>query len=190
MIEKSLVLIKPDAVQRGLIGEVISRFERCGLKIIGMKMVYADKRMAGEHYADDEAWLKSVGQKTKESYAKKGVVLNKTEVEIGRGIRQQLMDFISMSPVIALCVEGHNAFSHIRKLVGATSPFDALPGTIRGDFSFDTYQLADLSGRPIQNLIHASGAVDEAEREIKIWFKPAELHAWKRIDEPLMYRKG
>jgi nucleoside-diphosphate kinase len=189
MIEKSLVLVKPDAVQRGLVGEIIARFERCGLKLIGMKMVYADKSIAGEHYADDEEWLKSVGAKTKESYAKKGVELKESELEIGQNIRQKLMDFISMSPVVALCIEGHNAVSHIRKIVGPTSPGDALPGTIRGDLSFDTYQLADKSGRPIQNLIHASGTVDEAEREVKVWFTDEELHAWERIDEPLMYRK-
>jgi nucleoside-diphosphate kinase len=190
MIEKSLVLIKPDAVQRGLVGDIIQRFEKCGLKMIGMKMVYADKSIAGEHYADDEEWLKSVGDKTKSSYAKKGVELKETELEIGQKIRQQLMDFISMSPVVALCIEGHNAVAHIRKIVGATSPGEAIPGTIRGDFSFDTYHLADKSGRPIQNLIHASGTVDEALREMKVWFKDDELHAWERIDEPLMYRKN
>jgi len=89
---------------------------------------------------------------------------------------------------VALVVEGHNAVKHIRNIVGATAPSDAAPGTIRGDFSFDTYKLADESNRPIQNLIHASGEVHEAEREIKIWFKDDELHAWSRIDEPLMYR--
>ncbi len=190
MIEKSLVLIKPDAVQRGLVGDIIARFERCGLKIIGMKMVYADKNIAGEHYADDAEWLKSVGAKTKGSYAKKGVTLKESELEIGQKIRQQLMEFISMSPIVALCIEGHNAVAHIRKVVGATSPGDAEPGTIRGDLSFDTYQLADASGRPIQNLIHASGTVEEAERETKVWFTDKELHAWARIDEPLLYRKS
>ena len=188
-MEKSLVLIKPDAVQRGLIGEIVARFERCGLKIIAMKMVYADKEMAGEHYANDEEWLRTVGEKTKASYKKKGIDVPQTEIEIGQKIRQQLMDFIAMSPIVALVVEGHNAVKHIRTIVGATAPRDAAPGTIRGDFSFDTYQLADDSGRPIQNLIHASGEVHEAEREIKIWFREEELHAWSRIDEPLMYRK-
>jgi len=190
MMERSLVLIKPDAVQRGLVGEIISRFEKCGLKIIGMKMVYADKAIAGEHYADDKEWLESVGAKTKESYAKKGVELKETSLEIGQRIRNQLMDFISMSPVVALCIEGHNAVKHIRKIVGATAPADAAPGTIRGDLSFDTYKLSDESGRPIQNLIHASGEVHEGERETKIWFKEDELHAWQRIDEPLLYRKN
>ena len=189
-MEKTLVLLKPDAVQRGLVGEVITRFERSGLKIIAMKMVYASKELAGEHYADDEAWLISVGEKTLASYAKKGIKLDRTAIEHGRWVRQGLMDYIVMSPIVALVLEGHNAVAHVRKLVGATAPADAAPGTIRGDYAFETYQLADDAKRPIQNLIHASGAVDEAEREIKVWFKPEELHAWSRIEDPLFYRQG
>lgn len=190
MIERSLVLIKPDGVQRGLVGEIIRRFEQCCLKIIGLKMVYASKEIAGEHYADDEEWMKAVGAKQKNAYEKKGVRVEKSEVELGRHVRNLLMDYISMSPVIAMVIEGHNAVAKIRKIVGATSPADAEPGTIRGDFAIDHYPLADVSKRPIQNLIHASGAVDEAEREIKIWFNDDEIFAWKRVDEDLVYRKN
>ncbi len=189
-MEKTLVLLKPDAVQRGIIGEIITRFERCGLKIIAMKMVYPNEELAGSHYAADEEWLKTVGMKQKESYEKKGVKIDKTEREIGMTVRQQLIEFLTMSPILAMVLEGHNAVAHTRKVVGPTSPGDAPPGTVRGDYSFDTYQLADSSKRPIQNLIHASGKVDEAEREIKIWFKKDELHSWKRIDEQLLYRIG
>lgn len=189
-MERTLVLIKPDAVQRGIIGEIISRFERCGLKIIAMKMVYASKELAGEHYADDEEWLKSVGEKTLASYEKKGIKLNRTALEHGRLIRQQLMDFISMSPIVALIIEGHNAVAHVRKIVGATAPADAVPGTIRGDYSFETYLMADTLERPLQNLIHASGAVHEVEREIKVWFRPEEIHVWSRLEDALFYRKG
>ncbi len=190
MMEKTLVILKPDAVQRGIVGEIVARFERAGLKIIGMKMVYASKEMAGEHYADDEEWLKSVGAKTKGAYKKRGVELKETELEIGQRIRRQLMDFISMSPVVALCIEGHNAVAHVRKVVGPTAPADAAPGTIRGDYSFETYQMADQLERPLQNLIHASGTPAEAKREIKVWFTDKELHAWSRIEDPLLYRKG
>ncbi len=190
IMERTLVLIKPDAVQRGIIGEIISRFERCGLKIIAMKMVYASKELAGEHYADDEEWLKSVGEKTLASYEKKGIKLNRTALEHGRLIRQQLMDFISMSPIVALIIEGHNAVAHVRKIVGATAPADAVPGTIRGDYSFETYLMADTLERPLQNLIHASGAVHEVEREIKVWFRPEEIHVWSRLEDALFYRKG
>lgn len=190
LMEKTLVIIKPDAVQRGIVGEIITRFERCGLKMIAMKMVYASKELAGEHYADDEEWLKTVGEKTLASYEKKGIKLDRTALEHGRIIRQQLMDFISMSPVVVMVIEGHNAVAHVRKIVGATAPADAAPGTIRGDYSFETYQMADNLERPLQNLIHASGAVNEAQREIAVWFKPEELHAWATVEDALFYRKG
>lgn len=190
MIQRTLVLVKPDGVQRGLVGEFISRFERCGLKIAAMKMVYPNEELAGNHYIADEEWLLTVGKKQKESYAKKGLTIDTPERDIGLTIRMQLIDFLTMSPIVALVFEGHNAVAHVRKIVGATSPSDAAPGTIRGDFSFDTYQLADNSKRPIQNLIHASGEVHEAEREIKLWFNDNEIHSWTRIDEALLYRKG
>lgn len=190
MIERSLILIKPDGVLRGLVGEIISRFERCGLKLTAMKMAYADEKLAGEHYADDEEWKILVGQKQRASYKKKGKELKETDVELGNQVRQYLIKYITMSPVVALVIEGHNAITHIRKLVGATSPQDSDPGTIRGDYAFDTYQLADASYRPIQNLIHASGNQEDAEREIPIWFTKEEIHSWKRIDEDLLYRKG
>ncbi len=190
MIEKTLVLIKPDGVHRGLVGEIISRFEKPGFKLIAMKMVYADKEIAGKHYEADDEWLEAVGEKQRKSYAKKGLKIKEDNKAIGHKIRKFLMDFISMSPVVALVIEGHNAVAHIRKICGATAPGDADPGTIRGDFALDTYQLADGLERPIQNLIHASGSVKEAEREIKVWFKPEELHAWKKLDEVMHYRKG
>lgn len=188
--ERTLVLLKPDAVQRGLIGEIMTRFERCGLKVVAMKLERASKERAGLHYADDEKWLLSVGEKTIASYEKKGVKLGRTAMEQGQLVRKQLMDFIAMSPIIALVLEGHNAVAHVRKIVGATAPADAAPGTIRGDYSFETYGFADAMERPIQNLIHASGAVDEAEREITVWFSPKEIHTWTRADEALLYRKG
>ena len=190
MIEKTLVVIKPDGVQRGLVGEILSRFERSGLKIVATKMVYPDEKLAGNHYVADEDWLRIVGEKQKASYAKQGVELNETERELGLKVRDHLIKYLKMSPVMAFVLQGHNAVKHVRKLVGATSPGDSLPGTIRGDYAFDTYQLADSSKRPIQNLIHASGEVDEAEREIALWFKPEEIHEWKRIDEELLYRQG
>jgi nucleoside-diphosphate kinase len=153
-----------------------------------MKMVYADQTLAGKHYADDEAWLTSVGEKALSSAKERGDSMDETAIQIGQRIRAQLMEYIAMSPVVALVIEGHNAVATIRKMVGATSPEHAAPGTIRGDYSHETYYLADKQGRPIQNLIHASGAVDEAEREIKLWFNDDELHAYMRVDESLMYR--
>jgi len=188
-MERSLVLLKPDAVQRGLIGDIISRIERTTLKVCAMKMVYSSKELAGKHYADDEEWLKSVGEKAMKAYKEKGEKVEKTELEIGQMIRQQLMDFIAMSPVVALVIEGHNAVATIRKVVGDTAPAHAPVGTIRGDYAIESYAMADALGRPIQNLIHASGTPKEAEREIKVWFSDEEIHAYNRIDEGLIYRK-
>jgi len=188
MKEKTLVLIKPDGVQRALIGEIIKRFETTGLKIIAMRMVYASKELAGKHYAEDEEWLRSVGEKAAKAAQERGDKLKETPLEFGRKIRNQLMDYIAMSPIVALVLEGHNAVATVRKLIGSTSPEHAQPGTIRGDFSHESYVLADRKGRPIQNLIHASGTPKEAEREIKVWFTPNELHAYMRVDESLMYR--
>ena len=190
MNERTLVLIKPDGVQRGLIGEIIGRFERCGLKIVGMKMVYASEKLAGDHYIADENWLNTVGEKSKAAYAKRGITIEKENREIGLEIRSQLIEYLMMSPVAAFVIEGFNAVKHVRKLVGSTSPADAAPGTIRGDLSFDHYPLADQKKRPIQNLIHASGEVDEAQREIALWFKDDEIHKWERVDEALLYREG
>ncbi len=189
MIERTLILLKPDAVQRALCGEIISRFERTGFKIIGLKMCYSSKETAGEHYANDEEWLKSVGAKTKKSYEAKGRLVDEDELSIGQRIRQQLMDFLMLAPVVAVCLEGHDVIDKVRLLTGATAPSAAVPGTIRGDYAFDSYGLADASGRPIQNLIHASDSKESAEREIKIWFKDAELHPYQRVDEALLYRK-
>ena len=189
MKERSLVLIKPDAVQRALVGEIISRIEKTTLKVIGMKMVYATPELAGEHYEADEEWLRAVGEKSIKSYEEKGTPIDTDPMEIGHRIRQQLMDFISMSPIVAICVEGYNAVATVRKLVGATAPEHSAVGSIRGDFAVDGYSLADVSGRPLQNLIHASGESKDAEREIKIWFKDDELHAYYRVDEALVYRK-
>ncbi|USN45275.1 MAG: nucleoside-diphosphate kinase [Candidatus Woesearchaeota archaeon] len=189
MMEKTLVLIKPDGVQRGLVGDILSRFERVGLKPVAMKMVYPDKEMAGRHYTDDEAWLCSVGEKTLKSYEKKGISLDRTPKEQGMMVRSMLMDFLSMSPVVALALEGHNAVALVRKIVGATAPSDAAPGTIRGDYSFDSYQLADKSERAVMNLIHASDSVENANLELAIWFKDEEIHSWKRILDDLLYMK-
>lgn len=189
-VEQTLVLIKPDGVQRGLIGEILSRFERCGLKVIAMKMVYPNEKLAGNHYIADEGWLNAVGEKAKGAYKKQGITVDKENREIGLEIRDQLIQYLIMSPVVAFALEGHNAVKHVRKIVGATSPSDAAPGTIRSDYSFDSYALADKSNRPIQNLIHASGEVDEAEREIGLWFTKEEIHDWERVDETLLYRMG
>ncbi|MGM5479912.1 MAG: nucleoside-diphosphate kinase [Nanobdellota archaeon] len=182
--EQTLILLKPDAVLRGLIGEIISRFERCGMKITAMKMLYADEANALKHYDMDESWFEKVGQRIKEKKS-----LDVDPIELGKEVQQQLASYITHSPIVALVVESHNAVKQVRKLVGETSPEESLPGTIRGDFTFDSYGLANVSNRPIMNVIHASGSVQEAQQEIKVWFKPEEIHSWKRLDEDFLYLK-
>lgn len=189
MIERTLVLLKPDAVQRALVGEIIRRFEQTGFKVIGLKMCYATKEQAGEHYADDEEWLQSVGEKAKKAFEARGEKIDDPK-EAGRKVRNMLMDFITMSPTVAVVLEGHDVIGKVRTMVGDTAPNKASPGTIRGDFSFDSYGLADVSGRPIQNLIHASDSPESAKREMQVWFNDDELHPYARVDEALLYRKG
>ncbi|MEM4260061.1 MAG: nucleoside-diphosphate kinase [Candidatus Woesearchaeota archaeon] len=188
MIEKSLILLKPDALQRGLVGEILSRFERVGLKIVALKMFYADKELAGKHYADDKDWIIGVGNKAIKSAEMQGKKINETALEIGLRVRNQLIEYITMSPTIAVVLEGHEAVKIVRKLVGDTNPHTSPPGTIRGDYTIDSYELADKSSRSIQNLIHASSSKAEAEREIKVWFKDEDLHVWERVDDDLIYR--
>lgn len=189
MIERTLVLVKPDGVQRGLVGEIISRIEKCGLKIIGLKMVYANKEIAGQHYADDNEWMKSVGEKALASAKNEGRETKETALEIGKRVRNALIAYITMSPTVAIAVEGHKAVNKVRQLTGDTNPQNAPPGTIRGDFSIDSYYMSDKSGRPIQNILHASGTREEGEREIKVWFGDEELHPYKRVEEDLIYRR-
>jgi len=190
MIEKTLVLLKPDAVQRALVGEILSRFERTGFKIIGLKMCYASKEQAGTHYADDEAWMVGLGEKAKKAMEAKGQKVTDTPKQIGQRVRTLLMDFLTMSPTVAIVLEGHDVINKVRTMVGATAPNLAAPGTIRGDYSFDSYGLSDASGRPLQNLIHASDSPESSKREMDIWFKKDELHPYQRVDEALLYRKG
>jgi nucleoside-diphosphate kinase len=191
MIERSLILIKPDGVQRALVGEIISRFERVGLKMVGMKLVHSDTSAALDHYLKDDDWFRMVGQRTIDDAKAMGNTLSSEDaLTVGKQIQQGLVEFISMSPLVAIVLEGHAAIAIVRKLVGSTYPLEAPPGTIRGDFSFDSAALAGGQKRSVQNLIHASGAVDEAEREIKIWFNDEELHDWRRVDEAIIYRES
>jgi nucleoside-diphosphate kinase len=162
MIERTFVMLKPDAVQRGLMGPIVSRLEAKGYKPLAMKLMRIPRELAERHYGEHR----------------------------GKGFFNGLIDYITSGPVLVMVWEGENIVADMRVMMGKTNPKDAMPGTIRGDYSFETYQMADELGRPIQNLIHASGAVHEAEREIKVWFKPEEIHAWSRIEDALFYRKA
>jgi len=190
-MEQSVVLIKPDGVKRGLIGEIILRLERAGLKIIALKMVWVDKDLVGKHYADKKDYLISVGKKTIETYKKYGKdpkeeLGTKSPLEIGKIVRKWNMEFLTSGPVVAILWEGPSAIEIIRKIVGATFPLNAPPGTIRGDYSFDSALFADTQKRSTKNLIHASGDSKEAKFERQLWFHEDEIYSYKRSEEEVM----
>lgn len=187
-MEKSLVLIKPDGVQRGLIGEIIGRFERAGLKLVAMKMVHPSHEDVDRHYALTEEWMLGVYTKAKTKTEANGEVFPFADhIAYGTEIKRGLVEFLKSSPIVAMVLEGEQAVSLIRKLVGATEPASSLPGTIRGDLSHDTYALSNAQNRPIRNLIHASGNVAEANQEIPVWFSEVELYKYEHVNDRVQY---
>lgn len=175
LVQKSLVLIKPDGMARNLAGEIIRRIEQIGLKMVDAKMVSASDELASKHYPETEEWLNLVGEKSLEDFVKYDmdaieVLGTKEPMEIGRLILKFNKEYLMSGPVLAMVFEGPHAIELIRKLVGSTNPILAAPGTIRGDFCTDSALLSDIEKRSIYNLVHASGSADEAEREIKLWF--------------------
>ncbi len=190
MIERSLVLMKPDAVQRGIVGEILSRFERMGLKIVGAKLIQAGEELSRKHYNHDDEWAVKTGMKNLEECDEYN--LNPVEIfgtddakEIGKMIDKWSAFFISSAPVLALVLAGPNAVQRIRDHVGKLFPFASPPGTIRGDYGLDSSPVTMRRGRVTYNLIHASGTVEEAQQEIDLWFKKDELLDYKRIHEDL-----
>ena len=182
VIEKTLVVIKPDGVVRSLVGEIISRFEKTGLKIIAMKMVWADETLAKKHYVLDEAWARGVYEKAKKKYEEeKKLFKYKDHMEYGGMIQQYNSSFLQEGPVIALVLEGPHAIEIVRKMVGTTEPRQASPGTIRGDLAMiESYELSNNKNRVLRNLIHASDSKESANREIALWFTPKEIHSYKK----------
>lgn len=187
MIEQTLAIIKPDGVQRGLVGEIIGRFERAGLKIIGMKMVWPDATLVGHHYTDDEVYLKSVGQKALDSATDQGTSLADSALAIGQRVRDFNMRYISTGPVLAFVLEGNTAVKTVRNMIGGTNPLTADIGTIRGDLTVDDFSQADAEGRSVRNLMHASGDVGEAKREIPLWFTKDELHNYQTVMDKVLH---
>ena len=184
--EQTLVLLKPDTVSRGLIGTIISRFEHVGLKIIAMKMIWADEKLAKKHYNVSETWAMQVYSKTKAGYEKEGKHFPyKDHWDIGNTIQSWNINFLREGPVVAIVLQGPHSVELVRKMVGSTEPRSAAPGTIRGDFaSVESYALADVKKRVLRNLIHASDTYDNAKREIALWFSPHDLHSYsKEIDK-------
>ena len=185
--ERTLVLLKTDTVQRSLVGEVIRRFERAGLKITAMKMVMPTEAQLEEHYNKDNAWYQAKGERTVEDLKAHSMPVEKEAIEYGRDIIRTIIRYMTEAPVVALVLEGGSSIDAVTKLVGSTEPSTADVGTIRGDFTSDSYSLSTVEDRSVKNLIHCSDAPEEAEREIKVWFKEDEVHDYVSAQERIMY---
>ena len=187
-IEKTLLVIKPDGVQRTLVGDVINRMEKVGLKIVGMKMLKVNEEFVEKHYLVDPNWKQVTGEKSFASYKQKGIDSPfKDTLEAGESILNTLKKYITSGPVVAIVLEGAHAVALTRKLVGSTEPLTSDVGTIRGDYVMDSYEVADISKRSIKNIVHASGNLEEAKKEIAIWFDSGELVDYKTVHEDILY---
>lgn len=186
--ERTLVVVKPDGIQRALIGEIMKRYERIGLKLVALKMFVPTEKMIEEHYLLDPQWKKNVGEKAIASYVKKGEVPPSSDpIEVGNLVVGRLKKYMTSGPVIAMVWEGAHSVELVRKITGGTEPRSADIGTIRGDFVVDSYQMADSADRAIRNLIHASGSVSEAEKEIPHWFSEQEIIKYSVPHEATLY---
>ena len=188
--ERTLIIIKPDGIQRSLIGEIIRRYEQTGLKLIAMKMVIPTEDRAIKHYHDvgGDAWLESVGAKARAAYEKKGMQSPyATNKDNGWAVLKANAKYLSSGPVVCMIWEGNQACAIIRKITGSTEPLSSDVGTIRGDYTVDSYQLADVDQRSVRNMIHASGNPEESAKEIPIWFKGEELLEYNSIQERILY---
>ncbi len=186
--ERTLVVIKPDGIQRSLLGEIIKRYERVGLKLVGVKMLVPTTDFIEKHYTLDPEWRRVTGEKTIKGYKDKGMEPPCNDpFEITAKILSGLKKYMTSGPVIAMVWQGAHAIKIVRKITGGTEPLATDVGSIRGDFVLDSYQMSDTDGRAIRNLIHASGSVDEAEKEIKHWFDKKELISYRLIAEQILY---
>jgi len=190
--ERTVVLIKPDGVKRGLMGEIISRIEKRGLKVIAISMIRPTREQIDDHYPKNPVWIKRLGEKSLATYAKYGWDAKKEmgtddPDKIGESVRDWILNFMTSGPVVKIVVEGIHSVDMVRKLVGNSIPALAEMGTIRGDFSVDSAALANKNQRAVHNLIHASETPEEAAHELEFWFSPEEIHDYKRAEEDIMF---
>lgn len=187
--EQTVIFIKPESIQRHLIGEFIGRFEKRGLKMVACKMIAPKAEQVGKHYPDDESWLIPTGEKALKSYKEKGIDMTLSPVEIAQQIRTRLIEHFADRPLLVTVWEGPNAVALGRKTAGATNCLVADVGSIRGDYSMESYDLADALERPIHTLVHASGSVEEAQAEMKIWLEPSDILDYEMATDSVIYSK-
>lgn len=189
--EKTFVILKPDTIQRGLIGEVIKRFERIGLKIVALKMVQANESLIFKHYNKDDSWYIRKGQGIIDNRTKLGLPIEKESIEYGKDIIRALVHYIAVSPVIVMVIEGNAAQSVVKRLVGSTEPTTSDTGTIRGDYALDSFFMCDVDGsRGLRNLIHCTDPADGPDAysyEVSVWFSPQEIYNYRLVSEAMLY---
>lgn len=188
--EKTVVIIKPDGVRKGLIGEVIKRFEQRDLKIVALEMFEPTRELIDNHYPKDKDWKERLGHKTLATYKEYSLdpvaaLGTKDPLELGEMIREWLIDYMTSAPLVRMIVQGIHAVDMVRKIAGPTVPYLADMGTIRGDFSSDSPAVANAEKRAVANILHASETAAEAEHEIKYWFGDKPIYSYKRYGEEL-----
>ncbi|MCL5774673.1 MAG: nucleoside-diphosphate kinase [Patescibacteria group bacterium] len=190
--ERTLVLVKPDGVKRGLVGEVTHRIEKRGLKVVGLKMVQVGREHLENHFPKSEEWVERLGNKTLKTFTEYQIDPVEAQgtadpKELGKMVKESLFEYLQSGPVVAMVIEGIHAIDMVRKLAGNTLPVFAEMGTIRGDYSVDSPSVANVERRAIHNIMHASETQEEAGNEISLWFKPEEIHDYKRAEEDIMF---
>ncbi len=185
--ERTLVIIKPDGVQRGLIGEIIRRFERTGLKFVGFKFLVPTTEQCLTHYNKDDEWFLKKGQRIIDDLTAQGLPIEKDARAYGKGIIDTIIKFMTAGPVLAMVIEGNQSVAIVTKITGTTEPSTSDVGTIRGDLTVDSYSHSTVQNRAVRNLIHCSESPEEAAREIAVWFTPAELIDYKTTLERILY---
>lgn len=185
--ERTFVIIKPDGVQRSLVGEIIKRLERTGLKFAAMKFVVLNEDKLWKHYNKDNEWFEKKGGNIVKEMEAKGLKVEKPAIEYGKDILRHLVAFMTSGPVIVMVIEGNQAVGIVRKIVGGTEPLTSDIGTIRGDLTIDSYALSGIDGRAVRNLVHCSESPEEAEREIKLWFEENEIIKYSLIQDRILY---
>ena len=195
MSERTLVLLKPDAVSRGLVGTIFQRFEQSGLKVVACKLVLPTRTLLDGHFPSSDDWVRGLGEKTLQTYREYG--MDPTEMlgtsdphKIGLKIKEWNYRYLMLGPVMAIVLQGIHAIDSVRKMIGHTLPYKAAPGTIRGDFSINAPDLANVVGSACKNLVHASSDTVEAAQEIANWFNPTEIIVWERADGFLHFMQG
>lgn len=185
--ERSFVIIKPDGIQRSLVGEIIKRFERTGLKLVGLKLAVPDSDRIWKHYDKDDEWFTKKGTKIAEDRAAAGLSAEKEPIEYGKDIIRALERYMTSGPVVMMAWEGNQAVAVVTKIVGSTEPATSDVGTIRGDLTIDSYAISAVDDRAVRNLIHCSDTPENAEKEIALWFTPEELIQYRLVGDQILY---